>query len=225
MKLRFLSLAVVGIVIAGPMSTAHGASNSDTAAAKRALLKRSDVSANLTEQSVDTSDDNSGIGTSADCRRYQTVRNAAHQARTGRANVTFEDSTGNEKISETIGFTKSTGTVKRLANAFAYAGTGRCLRAFLKSSLQQQAGKNGSVSVTVQASSLPKLGDQRAGYDILVKVPDGNGGVQAVAFGFVEIRIGRAAVLVQFQTLSGDLIDQRDGILKVATKRLQAAVK
>ncbi|MFN8037227.1 MAG: hypothetical protein U0V73_14980 [Acidimicrobiia bacterium] len=225
MNLRILPIALAAIALAalggGPAS---GAPSPETATAKTALIRATDVPANLSHRSVDNRDDNTSLGTGAECRRYDKVKNEVRRARTGRANVTFADATGNEKVAEAVGLTKKAGSAKKLADAFADPGTGQCLERFLEKSLRQSLGSAASgVSLTVEPSTLPKLGDQRSGYDVLVKVPNGNG-IQNVAFSFVTIRKGRALALFEFQTLSGDLVTERDAVLAAGARRLKAAV-
>jgi len=224
MNVRLFPPALAAVLLLLSSATASAA-GSDSAAAARGLLRMSDMPGNLTERTVDTSDSTTSIGPGADCRRYDQAKQRFRRARTARANVIFHDQPDNERISETIGIARTAASAAQLEEAFARSATGRCLGSLLKSTLHQSLGADAAaVTVTVRPSHLPKLGDQINGYDVLVKVPANNGSSQQLGFSFTAMRIGRALALVQLQTASGDLIDQRPAILAAAAKRLHSAM-
>jgi len=218
-------VAIIAALAAFLYAAPAGASTNkaDMARAKAALLRTGDVPTGFTRKPGKTNDDNDTFGAgNPDCKKYSAIQKVANKARTGKAGVEFHG-TDPEEIDEDTGLTKTAAPVKALVAAFNSDATGRCLDTELKKSIEQEV-DDPSVPIDVQVarSRLPKLGDQRAGWDINVSFTVG-GSEQHLLISFVAVRAGRGAALLSFQT-QGALVDQRDAVLRTAAKRLQAAV-
>lgn len=224
MKRLLAVLVAVPVAVVALSGVAAASKSGDQKIAKKSLLKASDVPKSLKKQPASASSgSDDDLGAFPECKTYNDVKDKAVKARTAKATIEFADATAIERVSENIGLTKDTGPVKQLVAAFGASDTATCLQQALHDVVANETQADPStVEVTVQRARLPKLGDQRAGYEIGMSIPAAQGTTQELGVSFVAVRVGRATAIFQFQTV-GDLVDKRDGILKTAVKRMKAA--
>lgn len=221
MKRLFVALAIPTLVLA-MSGTASASKAGDAKAAKKALLREADLPPGFSKTLSSSSDDSVFGEGNPSCDSYAAALKQARKARTGKADANY-DGGGSERIAEAIRIAKNADAVKKITSEFATSPTRQCLQEELQNSIESDLGDTGTVDVAVEKSKLPKLGDQSAGWDMDVKVQT-ESDTQEVFISFVTVRVGRFTAGLQFQT-AGDLVDEREAILKAATKRLKAVAK
>ena len=223
--MRRVLVVTVAVLAALTSAAPTGAATNkaDMTRARAALLRTGDVPSGFTRKPGDTSNEDQAFSSdNPDCRQYSSLLKVAKKTRTGKAAVEFHGTT-QEEIDENTDLWRSSAPLKAQLAAFSSPAMGRCLEAELTRTIEQGIDDPSvALNVDVARSTVPKVGDQRGGWDVNISFAVGDVEQHLLA-SFVAVRVGRGVALLSFET-QGTLVDKRDQVVRTAAKRLRAAV-